>query len=254
MIVWQMSNDWREISCSLTFIALKMGWRRPIHFFSPFHAPLHLCDCQMASDRIEIEGRASFNPGSKSYWQTKDWDKSKWQFIWCLRKLKMYIYLSVETIWCGETKQNLKPNGVLLGSDSMLWIWLKGSRVIFSTLGWQIVEACIKTIHVVRSSPVLSLCSYTIYCFNRNMRARNLSLRPKVCDILKGKMLAGAKLLCFGKPEVMMTGKKLIVFREEVIRARLGLYFISTTHYTVKKWIWVKAGQTVPNITTGGGK
>ena len=64
------------------------------------------------------------------------------------------------------------------------------------------------------------------------MRACNLSLRPKVCDILKGKMLAGAKLLCFGKPEVMMTGKKLIVFREEVIRARLGLYFISTTHYT----------------------
>ena len=48
----------------LTFIALKMGGRRPIHFFRPFHAPLHLCDCQMASDRIEIQGRGSFNPAA----------------------------------------------------------------------------------------------------------------------------------------------------------------------------------------------
>lgn len=62
--------------------------------------------------------------------------------------------------------------------------------------------------------------------------------------------MAGAKLLCFGKSEVTMSGKKLIVCREEVIRARLGLYFINiyhTLHW--KKWIWVKAGQTVPNIT-----
>ena len=104
-----------------------MGRRRPIHFFQPFHVPLHLCsDCQMASDRIQH---------SRSDFFQKDLLTNK-----RLRQIKSCALVLQKRP--NETKHNIRPNGVQLGNDNMLWTWLKGRGSYFQ--GCQIVEVCLR--------------------------------------------------------------------------------------------------------------
>ena len=53
----------RLIGDGLIIVALNMDREKANSLFRLFHALLHLCDCQIASDRIEIGGQTSFNYG-----------------------------------------------------------------------------------------------------------------------------------------------------------------------------------------------